>query len=81
MSALLTPVPALGLANRIAVAPMSRVSTAGDGVATEAMADYYAEFGRGGFGHVSTEGTTFDAGQAFPDTGGTNQYMDARVSP
>ena len=38
------------LANRIAVAPMSRVRTAGDGVATDAMADYYAEFARGGFG-------------------------------
>ena len=48
---------------------MSRVSTAGDGVATDAMADYYAEFARGGFGLVVTEGTYFDAAhsQAYPD--------------
>jgi 2,4-dienoyl-CoA reductase-like NADH-dependent reductase (Old Yellow Enzyme family) len=62
---LLTPV--MGFANRIAVAPMSRVSTAGDGVATAAMAGYYAEFARGGFGLVITEGTSFDTGQAYPD--------------
>ena len=34
----------LDLPNRVAVAPMSRVSTAGDGVPTEKMADYYAEY-------------------------------------
>jgi 2,4-dienoyl-CoA reductase-like NADH-dependent reductase (Old Yellow Enzyme family) len=46
---------------------MSRVSTAGDGIATELMADYYAEFARGGFGLVITEGTYFGDGQAYPD--------------
>ena len=70
MSVLLTPV--LGFANRIAVAPMSRVSTAGDGVATPAMADYYAEFAHGGFGLIVSEGTYFDAthSQAYPDQPG-----------
>ena len=66
MSALLTPIG--GFANRLAVAPMSRVSTAGDGIATPAMADYYAEFAHGGFGLIITEGTYFDGhSQAYPD--------------
>ncbi|MDH6193637.1 2,4-dienoyl-CoA reductase-like NADH-dependent reductase (Old Yellow Enzyme family) [Mycobacterium frederiksbergense] len=50
----------LGLANRLAVAPMTRVSAGSDGTPTEAMADYYAEFARGGFGLVITEGTYTD---------------------
>ena len=53
-------VAGIALANRVAVAPMSRVSTRGDGVATEQMADYYAQFARGGFGLVITEGTYTD---------------------
>jgi len=67
VSVLLTPIA--GFANRIAVAPMSRVSTKGDGVATPAMADYYAEFAHGGFGLIVSEGTYFDAthSQAYPD--------------
>ena len=62
MSVLLSPVVIGGvaLANRLAVAPMSRVSTAGDGVPTENMADYYAAFAHGGFGLVVTEGTYID---------------------
>jgi 2,4-dienoyl-CoA reductase-like NADH-dependent reductase (Old Yellow Enzyme family) len=46
----------LKLANRVAVAPMSRVSTHGDGVPTAQMADYYREFAEGGFGLIITEG-------------------------
>ncbi len=68
---LLQPVAVGGLnvANRVAVAPMSRVSTAGDGVATGAMAEYYAEFAAGGFGLVISEGTYFDHAhsQAYPN--------------
>jgi 2,4-dienoyl-CoA reductase-like NADH-dependent reductase (Old Yellow Enzyme family) len=68
---LLEPV-ALGgleLPNRIAVAPMSRVSTAGDGVPTPQMADYFAAFAAGGFGLVLTDGTYLDHAhsQAYPD--------------
>jgi 2,4-dienoyl-CoA reductase-like NADH-dependent reductase (Old Yellow Enzyme family) len=62
VSALLSPV-ALGeleLANRVAVAPMSRVSTAGDGVPTGNMVAYYEAFARGGFGLIVTEGTYID---------------------
>jgi 2,4-dienoyl-CoA reductase-like NADH-dependent reductase (Old Yellow Enzyme family) len=59
----------VALVNRIAVAPMSRVSTGGDGVPTAAMADYYADFARGGFGLVITEGTYTDHAhsQAYPN--------------
>lgn len=59
----------LALANRLAVAPMSRVSTHGDGVPTENMAAYYAEYARGGFGLVIAEGTYIDHAhsQAYPN--------------
>jgi 2,4-dienoyl-CoA reductase-like NADH-dependent reductase (Old Yellow Enzyme family) len=62
VSALLQPVAIgdLRLANRIVVAPMSRVSTAGDGIPTDTMAGYYEEFARGGFGLIVTEGTYID---------------------
>lgn len=50
----------LQLENRVAVAPMSRVSAAPDGRPTQRMSSYYAEFASGGFGLVITEGT-------FPD--------------
>ncbi|TDC05792.1 NADH:flavin oxidoreductase [Nonomuraea longispora] len=50
----------LSLANRLAVAPMTRVSAASDGTPTEEMAGYYAAFARGGFGLVVTEGTYTD---------------------
>jgi 2,4-dienoyl-CoA reductase-like NADH-dependent reductase (Old Yellow Enzyme family) len=48
------------LANRFAVAPMSRVSAEADGTPTDEMTDYYAHFARGGFGLVITEGTYTD---------------------
>jgi 2,4-dienoyl-CoA reductase-like NADH-dependent reductase (Old Yellow Enzyme family) len=48
------------LNNRLVVAPMSRVSAAPDGTPTDDMADYYAEFARGGFGLVISEGTYTD---------------------
>jgi len=59
---LLTPIAVadVPLKNRVAVSPMSRVSTAGDGVPTDNMVDYYAEYARGGFGLIVTEGTYTD---------------------
>ncbi len=48
------------LRNRLAVAPMSRVSATDDGLATNRMTRYYREFARGGFGIVITEGTYTD---------------------
>ncbi|TRW14479.1 NADH:flavin oxidoreductase [Glacieibacterium frigidum] len=42
--------------NRLAVAPMTRVSATEAGHATARMADYYGAFAEGGFGLVITEG-------------------------
>lgn len=50
----------LALTNRLAVAPMTRVSATADGAATAEMADYYSAFARGGFGLILTEGTYTD---------------------
>lgn len=49
------------LPNRLAVAPMTRVSATADGTPTGEMAEYYERFARGGFGLVITEGTYTDA--------------------
>jgi 2,4-dienoyl-CoA reductase-like NADH-dependent reductase (Old Yellow Enzyme family) len=46
--------------NRLAVAPMSRVTATEDGQATETMAQYYERYARGGFGVVISEGTYTD---------------------
>ncbi|WP_350275104.1 NADH:flavin oxidoreductase [Kribbella sp. HUAS MG21] len=51
----------LDLANRLAVAPMTRVSATPAGVPTAEMADYYGEYAAGGFGLLITEGTYPDA--------------------
>ncbi|MBB1592843.1 NADH:flavin oxidoreductase [Achromobacter sp. UMC46] len=50
----------LALSNRLAVAPMTRVSATADGHATTQMADYYEAFAAGGFGLVVTEGIYTD---------------------
>jgi 2,4-dienoyl-CoA reductase-like NADH-dependent reductase (Old Yellow Enzyme family) len=49
--------------NRIAVAPMTRVSAADTGHITARMGRYYADFAAGGFGLIVTEGLYTD--QAF----------------
>lgn len=50
----------LRLPNRVAVAPMTRISATPEGLATDGMANYYARFARGGFGFVITEGIYTD---------------------
>jgi 2,4-dienoyl-CoA reductase-like NADH-dependent reductase (Old Yellow Enzyme family) len=50
----------LELTNRIGLAPMTRTSATENGLATEDMAQYYANFARGGFSLVLTEGTYTD---------------------
>ncbi|MEV4006424.1 NADH:flavin oxidoreductase [Actinomadura sp. NPDC049753] len=50
----------LHTSNRLVVAPMTRVSAAPDGTPTPEMAEYYAEFARGGFGLAITEGIYTD---------------------
>jgi len=64
-SALFTPIGINGhiVKNRLAVAPMTRISATEDGRASETMAQYYERFARGGFGAVTTEGIYTD--QAF----------------
>ena len=55
-----TQIGPLTLKNRLAVAPMTRVSATEDGCATPEMAAYYAKFARGGFAAVITEATYVD---------------------
>lgn len=50
----------MALRNRLAVAPMTRVSAGADGCATEHMQRYYGAFAEGGFGLVITEGIYTD---------------------
>jgi 2,4-dienoyl-CoA reductase-like NADH-dependent reductase (Old Yellow Enzyme family) len=57
------------LTNRLVVAPMSRVSATSDGTPSDEMTDYYAQFARGGFGLVITEGT-------YPDTTHSQGYFN-----
>lgn len=48
------------LPNRVALAPMTRVSATEGGHATDRMASYYSRFARGGFGLLITEGIYTD---------------------
>lgn len=53
----------LSLPNRLALAPMTRISATPDGLASAAMQRYYQRFAQGGFGLLITEGLYTD--QAF----------------
>ncbi|MBN7807849.1 MULTISPECIES: NADH:flavin oxidoreductase [Agrobacterium] len=59
----------VSIRNRLAVAPMTRVTAMEDGLATPRMSDYYKRFADGGFGLVITEGLytdqLFSQGNAF----------------
>lgn len=55
-----TDINGVTLRNRLAVAPMTRVSASEDGSATETMVRYYERFARGGFGLLVTEGIYTD---------------------
>ncbi|WP_298815063.1 NADH:flavin oxidoreductase [uncultured Roseibium sp.] len=46
--------------NRLVLAPMSRASAKPDGTPTREMANYYADFSRGGFGLLIAEGAFVD---------------------
>lgn len=48
------------LRNRLAVAPMTRVTATAAGMPTPAMRGYYTRFARGGFGLIITEGLYTD---------------------
>ncbi|NRB38059.1 MAG: NADH:flavin oxidoreductase [Pseudomonadales bacterium] len=55
-----TQIGAMKLRNKLAVAPMTRVSATEEGVAAPEMKNYYQNFARGGFGLIITEGLYTD---------------------
>ena len=55
-----TRLDSVELGNRAVVAPMTRISAAPGGLATDQMADYYAAYARSGFALIFTEGTYID---------------------
>lgn len=64
--------------NRVVVAPMTRISTKGNGVPTKQMSEYYRRYAQGGFGLIITEGTYTDRtfSQAYPNQPGiTNEQQ------
>jgi 2,4-dienoyl-CoA reductase-like NADH-dependent reductase (Old Yellow Enzyme family) len=71
----------LALSNRIAVAPMTRISASPEGHATEAMASYYARFAKGGFGLIVTEGIYTDHAysQGYANQPGLSDVAQARA--
>ena len=56
------------LPNRVALAPMTRISATEDGLVTEKMVSYYEAFAQGGFGLLITEGI-------YPDTAHSQGYL------
>lgn len=71
----------LRLGNRLAVAPMTRISATPEGLATAAMAHYYARFARGGFSLVITEGVYPDQAysQGYAGQPGLSDVNQARA--
>lgn len=59
----------LKLRNRVALAPMTRTSATEEGLATEKIARYYANFARGGFSLIITEGL-------YPDESYSQGYLN-----
>lgn len=74
-----TTLAGIALRNQVAVAPLSRVSTQGDGIPTKQMVQYYATFAQGEFGLIITEGTYTDLAysQSYPNQVGI--ATDAQV--
>lgn len=50
----------LTIANRLVVAPMTRVSATANGVPTDVMKNHYKDYSKGGWGLIITEGTYID---------------------
>ncbi|HDS1736505.1 NADH:flavin oxidoreductase [Pseudomonas sp. BP8] len=78
---ILTPydIKHLKLKNRLAVAPMTRVSATVDGLATSEMAQYYERFAKGGFGLIFSEGLYTDQkhSQGYPFQPGISEVRQA----
>jgi len=68
------------LRNRLAVAPMTRITASESGAPTRAMHDYYLRFARGGFGMIITEGLYTDQAfsQAYLNQAGMAEDAHAR---
>lgn len=71
----------LGLRNRLAVAPMTRVTATPDGLPTETMARYYEGFAKGGFGLLISEGLYTDTAfaQGYLNQPGLAEDIQARA--
>ena len=71
----------LRLRNRLAVAPMTRVSATEAGLATAEMARYYERFAKGRFGLVITEGLYTDQkyAQGYPFQPGLSDVEQAKA--
>lgn len=59
-----TTLKGMAFANRLSVAPMTRISATEAGVPTERMVRYYERFARGGFSLLTTEGIYTDKSYA-----------------
>lgn len=71
----------LSLKNRVVLAPLSRVSTQGDGIPTRAMQHYYQRFAKGQFSMLITEGTYTDRSfaQAYPNQPGITNDLQQQA--
>ncbi len=82
-SQILTPYDIAGcsLKNRLAVAPMTRVSATETGHVIQEMARYYERFAKGGFGLVITEGIYTDQkhSQGYPFQPGITDAQQAQA--
>ena len=69
------------LRNRLAVAPMTRVSATETGLATVEIARYYERFAKGGFGLIITEGLYTDQkyAQGYPFQPGLSDVEQAKA--
>jgi len=70
----------LSLANRAAVAPLTRISAGPDGVPTDNMAAYYGHYAAGGWGLIFTEGVYTDLAYAQGYAGQPGCVTDAHKS-
>ncbi len=74
-----TKIGSIELSNRLAVAPMTRVSANNDGTANSQMQSYYHDFVKGGFGLIITECLYTDKAysQCYRQQPGMSDYAQA----
>ncbi|WP_104668642.1 NADH:flavin oxidoreductase [Ensifer adhaerens] len=76
-----TSLKGIDFANRLSVAPMTRISALAGGVPGERMARYYERFARGGFSLITTEGIYTDKAysQTYKDQPGLTDQEQAEA--